>query len=98
MKYKRRLKIFIFDFINGIRSNIPLCCTWFFSRRALSGEMHIGKNVYYERNPDGNFWADKDGVNYVRCDKCYCNKKVADVNFNNGTILKWLIRDRMSLN
>ena len=94
MKYKRRLKIFIFDFINGIRSNIPLCCTWFFFKRSFRGERNIGMNVYYDRKPDGNFGFDEDDVNYVRCDKCYYSNKVADVNHSNGVILKTLTEER----
>lgn len=96
-KYEIRLKLFIFDFINGIRSNIPLCCVWFFCKRVFHGERCIGRNVYLERKPNGNFGTDLSGTNYVRCDKCYYNNKVADVNFTNGTILKKLTEERILL-
>lgn len=94
--YKIRLKLFLFDLINGIYSRIPFCCVWFFCKRSLSGEHSIGQNVYNERNPDdmSHLGYQQSPVNYVRCDKCYNNDKVADVDFTNGVILKSLTKER----
>lgn len=89
-----RINITIYDFFNGIYSRIPLCCVLFFCKRVLlKGELTIGQNVNNERNVS----IDSKSPHYVQCDKCYENNIVANVNFKNGSILKWIPFDRMKL-
>jgi hypothetical protein len=51
-------------FLNGVVSGYPWCCVLFFSKRAMHGEMSIGRNTDLERG-EGNH------VEYVQCDKCH---------------------------
>lgn len=88
---KHQIKLAIFDFINGIWSNIPLCCTWYFTKRVLfNGEHAIAYNVHMERTPHLPYGS--YGIEYVQCDKCYRKNRIADINLKNGTILKGLLK------
>lgn len=90
------MKQLIFNLVNGVRSGIPMCCTLFFSYRALFGG-EIAANVYKERTGKefDIFAKNDDGAgesDYVLCNRCHAKKKVKEIR-NNGVILRRLMRD-----
>lgn len=92
MRIVNTLRIVIFDFINGIWSQIPLCCVIFFCKQVLRGKFYIAKEVHEKRYPNIPYGFSMDKVNYVRCDKCHEKNRIAKINTKNGSILKFLIR------
>ncbi len=85
----------LFNFINGLRSGIPLCCTVFFIKECrIPGP--VGARIYEKRSGKKfDVFGDNedDNAQYVRCDTCYSRQKVKEIR-ENGVIMKWLIRSK----
>ena len=89
--YKRNA---LFHFINGINSDIPLCCSFFFARKVMDEKCHKGGIAYVvteERDP-GSWDKNNHDAPYVQCDKCYENNHVVEIN-DKDSILWWLHKD-----
>jgi len=56
----------IYHFANGLYSNIPLCCVWFFVTKHR--KYKNGWIAYELKKIRGE---DLDDVEYVRCPKCF---------------------------
>jgi hypothetical protein len=75
------MRIKLYNFINGIRSGIPICCVLFFVKRH--------NDVYQETNLLRNQKSDKCG--YIRCDKCFKeNRKIKQK--LNSRICRWILK------
>jgi len=86
----------LFHFINGIHSDIPVCCSFFFARKTLDKKCHeegLAFTISNEREPGAWERGEHDlSANYVQCDKCWENKRVVTIN-ENDAIFRWLHKD-----
>jgi uncharacterized CHY-type Zn-finger protein len=87
--------------INGIHSNIPVCCSFYFSSKVFQGKSSIAFNTEQQRGNDVQLvtldtgvvamkMTNNNYVEYVQCDKCFKNHK-SNVIKKNGIIAEWLI-------
>ena len=92
----KRIKRFIYDLVNGIRSGIPLCCIAFFVLKSQT--KNIGLTVYTERyealdtqNTFSDPPSEKKLASYVQCDACWDKDRAVKIK-KNGTVLKGFAR------
>ena len=98
----KRISLLFFHIINGIYSNIPFCCIYFFTKRQFfNPEESTALAVSIERN-DETFWKMINGeifsvpenpslqrAHYVRCHHCFRINHVNNLK-KNGIIFTWL--------
>ena len=71
---KRRI---LYHFLNGLWSNIPVCCIVYWCR---------GFHGMYRDFPDPHYRE----ANYVRCNRCATTRRIQKIHAN-GRIATWLI-------
>ena len=81
----------IFNLVNGVRSEIPLCCNLFFSYRVvIEPNCPVAATVHQERTGTEFDIFEISESSYVQCNHCYAKNKIKEIR-SNGTILRWLI-------
>ena len=96
-----KIRRFIFDVINGFHSEIPYCCTFYFSWLRMTDkecdEEGTAFTLFRRRNGKymtiRDFNEKSDNARYVRCNNCFEAGRIVDINHSNGVIFKKLIFD-----
>jgi hypothetical protein len=88
----------IYHFINGIYSGIPICCSFFFTKRYINNAL-VASEVAKERRlfagGDGKvfrmIFSNKERADYVQCSRCFRENRIANLK-DNGHIFKWILK------
>lgn len=83
MKLKHKIRFFIYDVINGIRSGIPLCCVLDFCLNDWYWDKKTETDFYFTKmdklhDPKSKYYA----YNYVPCKKCFYKFKIINIKMN----------------
>ncbi len=84
-RWRSRLRLALFDLVNGVRSQIPICCVLFFVHHILRGEMAVAKVVYDRRGLPLSH-----GPGYVQCQRCFGVQYSVEVR-KGGPWCSWLL-------
>jgi hypothetical protein len=85
---RKKVKAFIYDFVNGLHSGIPICCVWNYSK--LFGV--VNKAVFLMGEYGVDFYSDNKikHIGYVPCARCYKKNHFIRIKYN-GKVLRYLI-------
>lgn len=92
MSLNKKIRNAIYDFANGLYSGLPLCCIWFFVKKAYSST-HVGYETHIRRGGTPITWRTSSRHGYVQCDKCYQKNHVVKQR-NKGCIFGWIYYEK----
>jgi hypothetical protein len=84
-----KIKKFVYEFVNGIRSGIPLCCVIHFCKEPDGPK---GMTILEKCGWKWYDWSNFAGcrIQYIPCPKCLNKKRFVTIK-NNGLICNFLI-------